>query len=427
VQITDCTVSGNVTVVAGGNNVGGFYGHAVKIQFLRTAVQGNVTVTGAEDVGGLVGQLQDGTIEESFSSGSVDAQQYVGGLVGRVRDGGEVKYSYAAGNVTAASEYAGGLVGVFQGSKISDSYSTGAVTGENRIGGLAGQTSGVIERSYSTGAVTASGPVFGGFRADDGATVSDSFWDLESSGLTVGRGTGEEGKTSEQMRTRSTYADQGWAIVAAEAFSATELTGPTASPPVIWGIGPEVNSGYPFLWWQTESGFLPVTASAPGSSSSSGSSSASSAAPAIHLDVQASVGSPVAGAPVVIGGQGLQPGSAYSLVVRSNPVTVTSGVASSSGSFSQRVTLPAGIAPGNHTITLTGIGSGGETLVLTQSFTVAANGTFSAIGPVTGSTTGGLAVTGVNPAGFLGGIGLAGMLALLGVSLLVAKRRALLH
>jgi hypothetical protein len=133
----------------------------------------------------------------------------------------------------------------------------------------------------------------------------------------------------------------------------------------------------------------------------------------------------VAGAPVLMEGQGLKPGSSYSLVVRSTPVTVKSGVVSSGGSFSHSLNMPTGIAPGVHTISLSGVGAGGERLVLTQSFTVAANGTFSAMGSVTGHVTGGLAATGPNHALLLGGGSLAALLLVAGVSLLIARRQAL--
>jgi len=154
------------------------------------------------------------------------------------------------------------------------------------------------------------------------------------------------------------------------------------------------------------------------------SSSSSSSQPAIHLDLQARPGDKVAGAPVVIGGEGLQSGSPYSLVVRSTPVTVDSGSASTGGTFSKRLLLPSGIAPGVHTITLSAIGSDGSALSLTQTFTVAPNGTFSAMGEVSGQRTAGLAVTGVDESMATSAATLAALLVLMGVLLMVARRRA---
>jgi hypothetical protein len=132
----------------------------------------------------------------------------------------------------------------------------------------------------------------------------------------------------------------------------------------------------------------------------------------------------VAGAPVVIGGEGLQSGSPYSLVVRSTPVTVDSGLASAGGTFSKRLLLPSGIAPGVHTITLSAIGSDGSALSLTQTFTVAPNGTFSAIGEVSGQRTAGLAVTGVDGSMATSAVTLATLLVLMGMLMMVARRRA---
>jgi len=439
--IRDSSVSGDVTIDAGGSQVGGLVGVADGVAFLRTSVEGNVTVSGGDSVGGLVGKAEGSAIEQSFSGAVVNATGTAGGLVGWSTSSSEIEYSYATGNVTSTGEYVGGLVGELQGttSTISDSYSTGAVSGDDYVGGFVGNASGTITRSYSTGSVTATDDDFGGFLGDGDATVTFSFWDTELSGLTDDGGNGAVGKTSQEMKSLETYTAANWPIVEAENFSAplnnvspppSPLVKPDGTANEIWGIGPEVNSGYPFLWWQEGSAFTVAAGNEQGSTSggatgSSGSSGPdASATPGIHLDVQASVGSPVAGASVVIGGQGLQPGSAYSLVVRSNPITVTSGVASGTGSFSQRVTLPAGIAPGNHTITLRATGSDGSALVLTQSFTVAADGTFSALGAVTGSTTGGLAVTGVNGPLGLGMMSLAALMVFVGLGLMVARRRA---
>lgn len=133
--------------------------------------------------------------------------------------------------------------------------------------------------------------------------------------------------------------------------------------------------------------------------------------PAIHLDLKAKAGEVVAGAPVLIEGQGLRPGSTYSLVVRSTPVTVATGTVSGGGRFSTTVNLPAGIAPGNHTITLTAIGSDGSTLSLVTTFVVSNAGTFTSISPGVGSVVGGLAATGPNSAAL--SLGVASSLALL--------------
>jgi len=189
------------------------------------------------------------------------------------------------------------------------------------------------------------------------------------------------------------------------------------SPPCNAGIGANGE------WTgSTSSSSLFDVLAAPAPPPPSGGSSNSS--PAIHLDLQAKPGDTVSGAPVVTGAQGLKPGSTYTLVLREPAVTLRTGVAGASGGFSFKDILPAGLAPGIYTITLTAMGADGSTLVLTQSFTIAANGTFSVVGPVTGKATASLAATGVDGPLALGAGSVAALLVVLGAVLVIARRRA---
>ena len=87
-----------------------------------------------------------GLIGSSYSSATVSATTGVqagggtdggiGGLVG-VNDSGTIGDSYASGNVTGATDV-GGLVG-FANGIIQTSYSSGAVSGNTNVGGLVGQ------------------------------------------------------------------------------------------------------------------------------------------------------------------------------------------------------------------------------------------------------------------------------------------------
>ena len=199
-----------------------------------------VTLTnspGYSYVGGLVGRAR-ADITGSYSladvtsntkSASTGPNALVGGLVGEVRSSGSVNASYAAGTVTANIVgqnnnfvYAGGLVGQLHGD-INASYARGAVTaasdatvtngitGNAGAGGLVGATpsgSG-ITASFSTGAPTATGD--GQIVRARGlvgvvfstATVTNSYWDTETSGITdTGAGTS---KTTSQLQTPTAY------------------------------------------------------------------------------------------------------------------------------------------------------------------------------------------------------------------------------
>lgn len=100
----------------------------------------------------------------------------------------------------------GGLVGVSQG-KVDQCYVRGAVAGGNGVGGVIGENSGSMSESYA--AATLSGASVGGLVGlDTGGSVSSSFWDIAVSGVfSSGGGTGI---VTEMMQVQNTYASAGW-------------------------------------------------------------------------------------------------------------------------------------------------------------------------------------------------------------------------
>jgi hypothetical protein len=149
----------------------------------------NVDITGQNYVGGLVGR-SDANIVKSYATGSVAGVYNVGGLVGQNR--GIIKDSYSRIDVVFTSSYGAGLVGTnYQGS-IIDSYATGSVTGGQYGGGLvANNNQATITNSYATGSVTGSFNIGGlvGINQATG-TITNSYWDVSRSGETFCVGTG---------------------------------------------------------------------------------------------------------------------------------------------------------------------------------------------------------------------------------------------
>ncbi len=170
----------------------------------------NVTVTGDNEVGGLVGHIDDGTVRNSYATGNVNGERY----------------------------YVGGLVGC-NGDTVTNSYSTGSVTGHGFVGGLVGGGRGTVRNSYSTGSVTGDRDVGGlvGLNFSD-LIVSNSFWDIETSGQSTS--VGGTGKTTTEMQDIATFSGAGWNITAV-APGSTNTT-------CIWNIINGVT--YPFLSWQ---------------------------------------------------------------------------------------------------------------------------------------------------------------------------------
>jgi hypothetical protein len=150
----------------------------------------------------------DDTISECYTSGSVDGIGHTGGLVGG---------NWGSGNV-------------------SDSYSTGNVTGDEWVGGLVGQNNGTVCNSYSTGSVNGYEWVGGLVGLNEDGTVSNSFWDTETSEQATSDG--GTGKNTTEMQDIDTFS--AWDIIA--------VADPgEPNPASIWNIVNGVT--YPFLSW----------------------------------------------------------------------------------------------------------------------------------------------------------------------------------
>ena len=123
------------------------------------------------------------------------------------------------------------------------------------------------------------------------------------------------------------------------------------------------------------------------SSSSSSTSTTSTTLPA-GCTVTTSV---AAGGAVTVSCTGWQAGSTVGVVLTSDPVTLPSLTADSTGKLAGTITIPTNTAPGAHTLTLSGKDSSGANRTLTAGITVTAAGsTTSAVGsvPRTGSDVG---------------------------------------
>jgi hypothetical protein len=159
----------------------------------------NVDVTGGKATGGLVGYLDNATIENSSVSGTVNGtNRFIGGLSGQVYTS-TITNSHSDTSVSSESTITGGLVGYGEDVTISDSYSKGSVIGKDMIGGLVGQldaynTTSSVTDSYSTAAVTAtasSADAAGLVSSIQGTTIENSYATgaVKSTSSDIGTGT----------------------------------------------------------------------------------------------------------------------------------------------------------------------------------------------------------------------------------------------
>ena len=127
-------------------------------------------------MGGFVGFNNDaGTIEDASATGSVTAENQVGGFAGE--NEGVIRRSSATGAVIGTDFEVGGFVGLnSNGATIEDSSATGAVTGSKpQVGGFVGENDGTIRGSSADGSATGTLAQVGGFVGyNDNGTIEDS-------------------------------------------------------------------------------------------------------------------------------------------------------------------------------------------------------------------------------------------------------------
>lgn len=120
----------------------------------------SATVAGKQQTGILVGQANNMTVKNCWSSGSVSGNgSFIGGLVGNMNSS-TVTGSYSTANVSGSAMGKGGLIGQvgFNGN-VSNCYAVSSVTGGSLNGILIGSSSGgVVDNCYAVG----SGTLFGG-------------------------------------------------------------------------------------------------------------------------------------------------------------------------------------------------------------------------------------------------------------------------
>lgn len=235
----------------------GFFGQVSgTIKNLGVAVDiqgGTFTSDGSTDTGGLIGELDGGSIDHCYVQGKVVGvnattgtgaiSSITGGMAGEARNS-SITSSYSTATVIGGNgpnKISGGLVGAQGAGTISNVYARGAVS--NPVdqfvdtGGVVGLiVYGTIDTGYATGKVSLQGSGSqGGFVGSSfvGTNILNSYFDTEATGQSNGIGSYFEGaadafgRMTDEMKQQSTYS--GWDFVHT------------------WAIHPGVNDGYPFL------------------------------------------------------------------------------------------------------------------------------------------------------------------------------------
>ncbi len=236
-SITNCSSAASVSIgnaSNGGGIVGTNVGSVSYCTFTGTVSRSGSGVS-ANALGGIVGKNEStGVVSKCRSNSTISGSAWTGGIAGW--NDGSISLCKSTGTISAYSNSNGGLVGQNNGN-INNSYSRCNVSGAQYIGGLVGYNiNSTITNSYSTG--TVGGGQKGGLCGQSGATVTNSYWDTQTSGISTSYG--GTGKTTAQMKSQATFT--GWDFL-------REIANGTAD---YWGISSTDNNGYPLLAWEVE-------------------------------------------------------------------------------------------------------------------------------------------------------------------------------
>ena len=141
-------------------------------------VSGTVSCGTKNYVGGIVGKVQAGTIENCSFSGSVTGG-YTGGIAGGLNSN-NVTISGCVNAADVTGTTAGGILGYWKTTAaIQNCYNTGSVTGSAKAGGIVGQLNkGTIENCYSIGDIGGKASQKGGIFAFSNAAVKNCYYTL---------------------------------------------------------------------------------------------------------------------------------------------------------------------------------------------------------------------------------------------------------
>ena len=192
----------------------GLFGYVENGSISRLRLE-DVQVTGDDRVGALVGELRGSSASVEFisSTGAINGNQYVGGLVGIVEQEATISRSFSGANVTGSSD-TGGIAGYLFGTLTNSYVQGGSVTGGSNTGGLVGNSfRGIIENNFAANVVTGAGadPVVGFNHINESFAFSNNFWDKDITGSESSIiGDGGEGLATLALKEPQVFTDAGW-------------------------------------------------------------------------------------------------------------------------------------------------------------------------------------------------------------------------
>ena len=165
----------NLVVACNGYN--GLFGQIESGTISNLGIENSVIRTSRNFQGGLLcGEANNATIENCYSTGSIEATKTVGGLIGTVTNNSTINNCYSKVRIeTSNGEDVGGLCGSVTDSKITNCFTTGDVYAQGMVGGLAGAAQVILENSYTTGNVESTTSSTGGLFGEANGSIKNCF------------------------------------------------------------------------------------------------------------------------------------------------------------------------------------------------------------------------------------------------------------
>ena len=139
---------------------------------------------GSSSYQGFFGCISGATIQDLTIEGTVNADGYVGGIVGSTTGTSTIKNCTFNGSVTGSGSYVGGIAGFFTGTLYNVTH-TGTTEGAGFVGGIVGRhKSGSLTNAWNTGNVTATSSSYAGGIVGSSSTTIES---ANNNGMVTGK------------------------------------------------------------------------------------------------------------------------------------------------------------------------------------------------------------------------------------------------
>ena len=208
----------------------GLFGSAIGAVFTNLVVL-DASINTDIAIGVLVGYSETSLYTRCRSNGSITqsdtSNSETGGLIGYSWDDDIIRCSSLC-TINSAAVYTGGLFGYLDESYVKDCYYKGELTGQDKIGGLTGESYGatIIDTTYTAAVINSTGVYTDAFLGNaTGYTTANCYYDGT---ITTKTSIAAISKTTTQLKTQSSY------------FGSWNFR-------TVWDISYSRNDGYPFL------------------------------------------------------------------------------------------------------------------------------------------------------------------------------------